>query len=138
MSADEPDMIVGARKDARWWSGVGDGEHFIASAIPAFLRETRNVQLVDDDEIVAVAPRRRRSSCTPTGTAIEREVEEIDWDDEPAEKAGYATFMLKEIHEQSDAVAETIADRLAHDDSVDLERHRHRSTTSSCATCAAS
>ena len=50
------------------------------------------------------------------GQQVEREIEEITWDEEAAEKSGYPTFMLKEIHEQSDAVAETIADRLAHDD----------------------
>src|SRR5919197_1675360 len=54
VSADEPDRIVGARKDCPLVVGVGQGEHFIASAIPAFLRETRSVQLVGDDEIVTV------------------------------------------------------------------------------------
>ena len=119
VSADEPDTIVGARKECPLVVGVGEGEHFIASAIPAFLRETRNVQLVNDDEIVTV----RRGGAefrSAAGEQVAREIEEVTWDDEAAEKAGYPTFMLKEIHEQSDAVAETIADRLAHDDSVDL------------------
>ena len=60
VSADEPDTIVGARKDCPLVVGVGEGEHFVASAIPAFLRETRQVQLVDDDEIVTVRARRGR------------------------------------------------------------------------------
>ena len=60
ISADEPDTIVGARKDCPLVVGVGDGEHFVASAIPAFLRETRSVQLVNDDEIVTVRARRGR------------------------------------------------------------------------------
>ena len=55
-----------------------------------------------------------------TATPVEREVEEVTWDEETAEKGGYSTFMLKEIHEQPDAVAETITDRLPGDDSVDL------------------
>ena len=56
MSADEPDMLVGARKECPLVVGVGEGEQFLASAIPAFLRETRNVKLVNDDEIVAIRP----------------------------------------------------------------------------------
>jgi glutamine---fructose-6-phosphate transaminase (isomerizing) len=119
VSADDPDTIVGARKDCPLVIGVGEGEHFIASAIPAFLRETRNVQLVNDDEIVTV----RRGGAefrSAAGRSVTREIEAITWDEEAAEKSGYPTFMLKEIHEQSDAVAETIADRLAHDETVDL------------------
>jgi glutamine---fructose-6-phosphate transaminase (isomerizing) len=119
LSADDPDTIVGARKDCPLVIGVGEGEHFVASAIPAFLRETRQVQLVNDDEIVTV----RRGGAefrSAAGQQVSREIEEITWDEEAAEKSGYPTFMLKEIHEQSDAVAETIADRLAHDDTVDL------------------
>ena len=119
VSADEPDTIVGARKDCPLVIGVGEGEHFVASAIPAFLRETRRVQLVNDDEIVTV----RRGSAefrSAAGRLVDREIEEITWDEEAAEKSGYPTFMLKEIHEQSDAVAETIADRLAQGDTVDL------------------
>jgi glucosamine--fructose-6-phosphate aminotransferase (isomerizing) len=119
VSADDPDTIVGARKDCPLVIGVGEGEHFVASAIPAFLRETRRVQLVNDDEIVTV----RRGGAdfrSAAGQAVKREIEMITWDDAAAEKSGYPTFMLKEIHEQSDAVAETIADRLAHDDTVDL------------------
>src|SRR5207245_11221891 len=54
------------------------------------------------------------------GAPVQRGAEEVDWDEEAAEKGGYETFMLKEIHEQPDAVAETIADRLPTDDGVDL------------------
>ena len=119
MSADQPDMLVGARKECPLVVGLGEGESFIASAIPAFMSETRNVQLVHDGEIVAVTPSGSRF-ISPDGSAIEREVDRVDWSDEQAEKGGYATFMLKEIHEQADAVAETIADRLT-DDGVALE-----------------
>ena len=109
--ADEPDLLVAARKETPLVIGVGEGEHFVASAIPAFLRETRTVQFMNDDEIVAI-----RSGSTrwidASGAAIEREVTHVEWSEETAEKGGYETFMLKEIHEQPDAVAETIADRL--------------------------
>jgi glucosamine--fructose-6-phosphate aminotransferase (isomerizing) len=119
ISADEPETIVGARKECPLVIGVGDDEHFIASAIPAFLRDTRRVKIVNDDEIVTVHPQEAffRSAA---GEEVERDVEVITWDEDAAEKAGYPTFMLKEIHEQSDAVAETIADRLTHGDRVEL------------------
>jgi glutamine---fructose-6-phosphate transaminase (isomerizing) len=119
VSADEPELLVGARKECPLVVGRGDGEQFLASAIPAFLAHTRQVQLIENDEIVVV----RRESVEfldPAGRPIEREVEEVDWSQEVAEKGGYETFMLKEIHEQADAVAETIADRTASPDSVDL------------------
>jgi glutamine---fructose-6-phosphate transaminase (isomerizing) len=119
ISVDEPDTIVGARKECPLVVGVGDGEHFVASAIPAFLRDTRKVKLVNDDEIVVVHPS-EASFLSAGGTAVEREAEEVTWDDEAAEKSGYPTFMLKEIHEQSSAVAETIADRSPRGDRVEL------------------
>src|SRR3954469_17676796 len=112
MSADEPDVLVGARKECPLVVGLGDGESFIASAIPAFLAETRNVQLVQDGEIVEITTEGSRFIEPVTGAPIEREVEEVEWDDEAAEKGGYDSFMLKEIHEQADAVAETLAGRL--------------------------
>jgi glucosamine--fructose-6-phosphate aminotransferase (isomerizing) len=119
MCADQPDVLVGARKECPLVVGLGDGESFIASAIPAFMSETRNIQLVHDGEIVAVTPAGSRF-ISPDGTEIERAVERVDWNDEQAEKGGYETFMLKEIHEQADAVAETLAGRIA-EDGVALE-----------------
>ena len=115
----EPDTIVGARKECPLVVGVGEDEHFIASAIPAFLRETRRVMMVQDDEIVIVRPWEAEFRSA-FGEPVEREIEEVTWDDDAAEKSGYPTFMLKEIHEQADAVAETIADRMAHADRVEL------------------
>jgi glutamine---fructose-6-phosphate transaminase (isomerizing) len=119
MSADQPGMLVGARKECPLVVGLGEGESFIASAIPAFLAETRRVQLVEDGEIVEITPRGARFIEPAAGGTIEREVDEVDWDDAAAEKCGYETFMLKEIREQSDAVAETLAGRLG-DHGVDL------------------
>jgi glutamine---fructose-6-phosphate transaminase (isomerizing) len=119
MSADEPDVLVGARKECPLVVGLGEGESFIASAIPAFMAETRSVQLVHDGEIVAVTPQGSRF-ISPDGTEIERDVDQVEWDDEQAEKGGYETFTLKEIHEQAEAVAETIAGRLG-ESTVQLE-----------------
>ena len=110
MTADEPGVLVGARKECPLIVGVGEGEQFLASAIPAFLRETRNVKLVNNDEIVAIRPDGVQF-LDASGAPVERETTEVDWDTETAEKGGYDTFMLKEIHEQPDAVAETISDR---------------------------
>ncbi len=119
MSADEPDTLVGARKHCPLIVGRGDGEQFLASAVPAFLAYTRDVQFIDNDEIVVIRPE-GVELLTPAGEPIEREVVTVDWDEETAEKGGYETFMLKEIHEQADAVAETIADRTLRGDGVDL------------------
>jgi glutamine---fructose-6-phosphate transaminase (isomerizing) len=119
VSADEPELLVGARKECPLVIGRGEGEQFVASAIPAFLAHTRQVQLIENDEIVVV----RRDGVeflSAGGEPIERAVHEVDWSQEVAEKGGYETFMLKEIHEQADAVAETIADRTARGDGVDL------------------
>jgi glutamine---fructose-6-phosphate transaminase (isomerizing) len=120
MSLDEPDTLVGARKECPLIVGRGDGETFLGSAIPAFLAHTRKVQFIENDEIVEIRPD-GTTFMQPDGTVIEREVTEIDWDEETAEKGGYDTFMLKEIHEQADAVAETIADRTVRPDGVDLD-----------------
>jgi glutamine---fructose-6-phosphate transaminase (isomerizing) len=120
LSLDEPDVLVGARKECPLIVGRGEGETFLASAIPAFLRETRRVQYIENGEIVAITPE-GTTFMLPDGTELEREVVQIDWDEETAEKGGYETFMLKEIHEQADAVAETIADRTVRADGVDLD-----------------
>jgi glutamine---fructose-6-phosphate transaminase (isomerizing) len=119
MHADQPGVLVGARRECPLVAGIGEGETFLASAIPAFLAQTRNVMLIENDEVVTIDS----SGATITdraGAPIERGTEEITWDEDAAEKGGYETFMLKEIHEQPDAVAETIADRLPTDDGVDL------------------
>jgi glutamine---fructose-6-phosphate transaminase (isomerizing) len=120
LSLDEPETLVGARKECPLIVGRGEGETFLASAIPAFLRETRRVQYIENGEIVEITPE-GTTFMLPDGTELEREVVEIDWDEETAEKGGFETFMLKEIHEQADAVAETIADRTVRADGVDLD-----------------
>jgi glutamine---fructose-6-phosphate transaminase (isomerizing) len=119
VAADEPGVIVAARKECPLVVGRGEGEQFLGSAIPAFLAHTRRVQLIENDEIVVVTADDVRFTRAD-GTPVERAVEEVDWSAEVAEKGGYETFMLKEIHEQADAVAETIADRTARGDGVDL------------------
>jgi glutamine---fructose-6-phosphate transaminase (isomerizing) len=119
MHAEHPELLVGARKECPLVAGIGDGETFLASAIPAFLAQTRNAMLIENDEVVTADASGVRISDAE-GNPVERVAEQITWDEDAAEKGGYETFMLKEIHEQPDAVAETIADRLPTDHGVDL------------------
>jgi glucosamine--fructose-6-phosphate aminotransferase (isomerizing) len=119
MSADEPSVLVGARKECPLVVGRGDGEQFIGSAVPAFLSETNQVQYMNDDEIVVLRPEGVEFTDA-AGTPLDRDISEVDWDSATAEKGGYETFMLKEIHEQADAIADTIGERAADDHTIDL------------------
>jgi len=110
---DHPGELVGARLQCPLLVGVGEGEMFLASATAAFLGETRKLQLIDDGEVVAITPEGARFFDAENGE-VEREILEVDWDEEAAEKSGYETFMLKEIYEQPDAVKETLGDRVRH------------------------
>ena len=119
LHAEHPETLVAARQECPLIVGLGEDESFVASAIPAFLAETRHVLGLKNGEIVTVTPE-RASIIDADGAPVERQIEEVTWDEEAAEKGGYPTFMMKEIHEQPDAVAETIADRVADADRVDL------------------
>jgi glucosamine--fructose-6-phosphate aminotransferase (isomerizing) len=110
---DHPGVLVGARLQCPLVVGVADGEMFLGSNAAAFLRETRRVMFPDDGDIVTVTPEGAAFVRADDGPA-QHEVLELDWDDEGAEKAGYETFMLKEIYEQPDAIRETIGDRVRH------------------------
>ncbi len=109
---DHPGVLVGARLQCPMVVGLAEGETFLASNAAAFLRETRAVQFPGDGEVVVITPAGAEYLAADDGQAVEHDVVELDWDDEGAEKAGYETFMLKEIYEQPDAVANTIGDRL--------------------------
>jgi glucosamine--fructose-6-phosphate aminotransferase (isomerizing) len=108
---EHPGTLVGARLQCPLVVGCGDGEMFLASSIAAFLRETRRVKLIEDGEIAVITPFGVRF-VSVEGHVREREEMEVDWDDEAAEKQGYETFMLKEIYEQPQAVADTIGERV--------------------------
>jgi glucosamine--fructose-6-phosphate aminotransferase (isomerizing) len=119
VSADEPDLLVGTRLETPLVVGVGDDEMFFASAIPAFLCHTRRVVVLEDGDVVTL--RATGAEYTDVaGNAIVREETEFPGDDDAAEKAGYETFMLKEIHEQPAALRDTLAGRLCQDGTVDL------------------
>jgi glutamine---fructose-6-phosphate transaminase (isomerizing) len=119
MHSEHPDTLVAARQECPLIVGLGDGETFIASAIPAFLAETRTSLGLKNGEIVTVDPDGARI-IDSDGNPVDRDSEEVTWDEDEAEKGGYETFMLKEIYEQADSVAETITDRLPSLDAVDL------------------
>jgi glucosamine--fructose-6-phosphate aminotransferase (isomerizing) len=110
MHHDHPDLLSGVRHQTPLVVGVGDGEMFIASSVAAFLSETRRAYFPVDGEIVEITPAGARFLVD--GAEVERELEDIQWDQEVAEKGGFETFMLKEIYEQPEAVAETIGDRV--------------------------
>jgi glucosamine--fructose-6-phosphate aminotransferase (isomerizing) len=110
MRAEEPGVLAGTRRETPLVVGVGEGEAFLASALPAFLDETREVVHLEDGEVVRVTPD-EVSVLGPDGRPRERAPETVEWDAGTAERGGYDTFMLKEIHEQPDALASTLAGR---------------------------
>ncbi len=119
VAMDEPDVVVGTRHEAPLVVGLGEDEYFFASAIPAFLSHTREAVVLEDDDVVTLTA----DGATFTdgnGEDVVRESGIVDWDADAAEKGGYETFMLKEIHEQPDAISDTLAGRLREDGSVDL------------------
>jgi glucosamine--fructose-6-phosphate aminotransferase (isomerizing) len=115
----EPEIIVGARREAPLVVGYGDDEMFIASAIPAFLKHTRQVAVVEDGDIVVLSAQGAQYTDID-GAPLERNATQVSWDADAAEKGGHETFMLKEIYEQPEALADTLAGRVHEDGSVDL------------------
>ena len=105
-------VMVGARKDSPLVVGVGDGEWFLASDVPAFIDHTKNVVFLGDEEMVAVEGDKASFYDVETGGEMEKGTERVDWDAEQASKGDFDHYMMKEISEQS----ETIKQVLAHSD----------------------
>ncbi|WP_406198457.1 MULTISPECIES: glutamine--fructose-6-phosphate transaminase (isomerizing) [unclassified Streptomyces] len=121
--ADEPDVVVGARRNSPLVVGVGEGEAFLASDVAAFIAHTRSAIELGQDQVVEL----RRDGVTVTGfdgRSAEVRPYHVDWDASAAEKGGYDYFMLKEIAEQPKAVADTLLGRIDASGSLTLDEVR--------------
>jgi glucosamine--fructose-6-phosphate aminotransferase (isomerizing) len=119
VSQEVPDAIFVARKDSPLIIGLGDGENFLASDIPAVMHYTRCVLLLEDGDFATLSA----NSVVVTdleGAPVVRETLEVTWDDAAAEKNGYPHFMLKEIHEEPRTIRDTLRGRLGANDTVSL------------------
>jgi glucosamine--fructose-6-phosphate aminotransferase (isomerizing) len=108
---EQPDLVVGARRNLPLVVGLGEGENFLASDVTAFIAHTRTARALDQDQFAEI----RRGGVVVTdadGVPVDGEVFHVDWDTAAAEKAGYEYFMLKEIEEQPEAVRETLGGRI--------------------------
>ncbi|WP_457567460.1 glutamine--fructose-6-phosphate transaminase (isomerizing) [Desulfurobacterium sp.] len=108
----EPDKIVCLRKDSPLVIGVGEGENFLASDVPAFLSYTNRVIFLDDNEC-AIITADKVNVFDLNGNIVTKEIKQIPWSIAQAEKGGYKHFMIKEIYEQPKAVADTISGKLS-------------------------
>jgi glucosamine--fructose-6-phosphate aminotransferase (isomerizing) len=111
LSAHAPETIFLVRKDSPLVVGLGDGENFVASDIPAVMSHTKDVFILEDGDFAVVTPDSVEVSDFE-GQPIARNITKVTWDSDAAEKGGYDHFMLKEIHDQPRAVKETLMDRI--------------------------
>ena len=116
----DPGKIIVARNGSPLIIGIGEKEYFIASDIPALLKYTAKIIKLDNDEMAEIS-RQQIKVFNNKGKLINKKTELISWDPESAEKGGYAHFMLKEIHEQPTALADTLAERIGQDGEVVLD-----------------
>ncbi|KNX37943.1 glutamine--fructose-6-phosphate transaminase (isomerizing) [Luteipulveratus halotolerans] len=121
--ADQPDVVVGARRNSPLVVGLGEGENFLGSDVAAFIGYTRNAMELEQDQIVTITPE-GATVINFDGTPAEGKAFEVTWDAAAAEKGGYDTFMEKEIHEQPQAVGDTLLGRTDEDGRLVLDELR--------------
>ena len=121
--ADQPGVVVGARRNSPLVVGRGDGENFLGSDVAAFIAHTRRAVELGQDQVVELRADRVEVT-TFSGEPAEVGEYEVDWDASAAEKGGYDHFMLKEIHEQPKAVADTLLGRFDDDGHLQLDEMR--------------
>ena len=121
--ADQPGVVVGARRNSPLVVGRGDGENFLGSDVAAFIAHTRRAVELGQDQVVELRADRVEVT-TFSGEPAEVGEYEVDWDASAAEKGGYDYFMLKEIHEQPKAVADTLLGRFDDDGHLQLDEMR--------------
>ena len=114
MSAKHPGTLIATKQDNPLVIGIGEGENFIASDIPAIIQRTRRTYILNDGEM-AVLTKDSINITNRQGEPVTKKVFEVNWNAEAAEKGGYEHFMLKEIHEQPKAVRDTMSQRVAKD-----------------------
>jgi glucosamine--fructose-6-phosphate aminotransferase (isomerizing) len=120
----EPDTLVGARRNSPLVVGVGDGEYFLGSDVAAFIGHTRQALELGQDQVVEIDRGRGVTVTDFAGTEAEPKAYTVDWDAAAAEKGGYDWFMLKEIAEQPQAIADTLLGRLGHNGELVLDEVR--------------
>ncbi|HEY3364994.1 MAG TPA: glutamine--fructose-6-phosphate transaminase (isomerizing) [Symbiobacteriaceae bacterium] len=144
MCQDEPDKIVAVKEASPLVIGLGDGENFLASDIPAILKHTRRVIALEEGQM-AVLTKDKVTLTTVAGVPLEPKIINVTWDPGQAERGGYAHFMLKEIHEQPKAIRDTLSGRMAEDGSkivlpelagfsTDMVRNLHKVSIVACGT----
>ncbi len=111
ISHKNPDEIIAVRKESPLVIGIGEGENFIASDIPALLKHTRNVYFLEDNEI-AILRKESVKLLDMDKKEVKKEIFRVTWDMDAAEKAGFNHFMLKEIHEQPRVMRDVLAQRI--------------------------
>jgi glucosamine--fructose-6-phosphate aminotransferase (isomerizing) len=122
--ADEPDALVAARRNSPLVVGVGDGEYFLGSDVAAFIAHTREARELGQDQVVEIHRERGVTVTDYAGNVVEPKAYTVDWDAAAAEKGGYEWFMLKEIAEQPQAVADTLLGRLGEHGELVLDEVR--------------